>query len=197
MKTCLLTILVLGSVTAEASCLDTLPAHRAQMEAEYLKSDDSPFDKEMRARFAGFSYFAGNAAYCADASFERTADTKQFDMAAFNGKTIPFQKYGVFHFTLAGATHTLTAYQRMDLPPAERNWVLIPFQDSTNGKETYGGGRYLQLDFPIAGHTVLDFNHAFNPLCAYDSKFTCPVPPRENRLTIAIPVGERAYAGSH
>ncbi len=198
MKTCLFTVLaLLGAVTAEASCLDSLPAHRAQTESEYLKSDDSPFDKEMRERFAGFSYFAGDAAYCVDASFERTAGEKQFDMAAFNGKTIPFRKYGVFRFQLGGAMRSLVAYQRMDVPAAERNWVLVPFQDGTNGKETYGGGRYLEIKFPIRSRTVLDFNHAFNPLCAYDAKFRCPIPPPQNRLAIAVTAGEKAYAGAH
>lgn len=198
MKTCLLTILtLLACVTAQASCLDSLAAHRAQIESEYLKSDDSPYDKVMRARFVGLSYFDGDAAYCVDAQFKRVTGEKQFDMVAFNGKTIPFRKYGVFRFQLGGAMQTLTAYQRMDLPPSERKWVLVPFQDRTNGHETYGGGRYLRVDFPIAPRTVLDFNRAFNPLCAYDSKFTCPVPPSENRLTVAVVAGEKAYAGGH
>jgi hypothetical protein len=198
MKTCLLAILVLvPGVSAEASCLDSLAAHRARTELDYLKSDDSPFDQGLRTRFAGFSYFDGDAGYCVDASFERATREKQFDMAAFNGKTIPFRKYGVFRFQLRGAMQSLTAYQRMDLPERERNWVLIPFQDQTNGGETYGGGRYLQLDFPIGAHTMLDFNRAFNPLCAYDSKFTCPVPPPENRLTVPVAAGEKAYAGNH
>jgi uncharacterized protein (DUF1684 family) len=195
----LLTILaLLGGAVAQASCLDSLAAHRAQTADDYLKSKDSPFDQAMLARFAGFSYFDGDAAFCVDASFEPASkDEKQFKMAAFNGKTIPFRKYGVFRFQLGGATQALTAYQRMDLPEQERNWVLIPFQDRTNGKETYGGGRYLDLYFPIQAHTELDFNRAYNPLCAYDSKFTCPAPPPENRLKIAVTAGEKAYAGKH
>ena len=124
-------------------------------------------------------------------------EEKEFKMAAFNGKTIAYRKYGVFRFQLGGAMQALTAYQRMDLPEAERNWALIPFQDRTNGKETYGGGRYLELYFPIGAHTELDFNRAYNPLCAYDSKFTCPMPPPENRLRIAVTAGEKAYAGKH
>jgi len=189
---------LLGGFAADASCLDSLAAYRAQNEADYLKSKDSPFDKTMRARFAGFSYFDGDAGFCVDASFEPAAkDEKQFNMAAFNGKTIAFRKYGAFRFQLGGAMQALTAYQRMDLPVAQRNWVLIPFQDRTNGKETYGGGRYLDLHFPLSAHTELDFNRAYNPLCAYDSKFTCPVPPPENRLKIAVTAGEKAYAGKH
>jgi uncharacterized protein (DUF1684 family) len=85
----------------------------------------------------------------------------------------------------------------MDLPKTERQWVLIPFRDETNGDETYGGGRYLQVDLPISSATTLDFNRAFNPLCAYDSKFTCPIPPADNALKVSIPAGEKSYGGSH
>lgn len=198
MRTGLFAILMLlWSIAAEASCLDSLATYRAQTEADYLKSDDSPFDPALRARFAGFSYFAGDAAYCVDASFEPAVGEKQFDMAAFNGGTIPFRKYGVFRFQLGGTERSLTGYQRMDLPPKERTSVLIPFQDRTNGRETYGGGRYLELELPIRAHTTLDFNRAFNPLCAYDAKFTCPMPTLENRLTIAVSAGEKSYAGGH
>jgi uncharacterized protein (DUF1684 family) len=192
------TLALFASAAVDASCLDSLAAHREQTAADYLKSKDSPFDEKMRASFAGFSYFAGDAAFCVDASFEPAAkDEKEFKMAAFNGKSIAFRKYGVFRFQLGGAMQALSAYQRMDLPEAERNWVLIPFQDPTNGKETYGGGRYLELYFPIGPHTELDFNRAYNPLCAYDAKFTCPVPPPQNRLKIAVTAGEKAYAGKH
>lgn len=195
---CLFAILVwcMGGA-AEASCLDTLAKHRSQVESDYLKSDDSPFDKELRAGFAGFSYFAGDIAFCVEASFEPSADTKVFAMPSFNGKTLPFRKYGVFHFQLGGARRSLSAYQRMDLPKDQRQWVLVPFRDSTTGQETYGGGRYLQLDLPLPARTALDFNRAFNPLCAYKSTFTCPIPPAENWLKIRIAAGEKKYAGNH
>ncbi len=195
---CLLAILVwcLGS-TAEASCLDSLAEHRAQIETDYLKSADSPFDKELKAGFAGFSYFAGDSAFCVPAEFELSANAKVFAMPSFNGKTLPFRKYGVFHFQLGGARRSLGAYQRMDLPTDQRQWVLVPFRDLTTGHETYGGGRYLQVDLPLPAHLTLDFNRAFNPLCAYKSVFTCPIPPAENWLKLRIPAGEKTYLAKH
>lgn len=195
---CVLAMLVccLGS-TAEASCLDSLAAHRAQIETDYLKSADSPFDKELKVGFAGFSYFAGDRAFCVPASFEPSADRKVFAMPSFNGKTLPFRKYGVFHFQLGGAQRSLSAYQRMDLPTDQRQWVLVPFRDLTTGHESYGGGRYLQVDLPLPAQLTLDFNRAFNPLCAYKSVFTCPIPPAENWLKMRIPAGEKAYLAKH
>jgi uncharacterized protein (DUF1684 family) len=185
------------SCSAQASCLDSLAKHRAQIETDYLKSDDSPFDKELKAGFAGFSYFSGDSAFCVAASFEPSADSKVFAMPSFNGKTLPFRKYGVFHFQLSGAQRSLSAYQRMDLPADQRQWVLIPFRDMTTGHETYGGGRYLQVDLPVPVRTSLDFNRAFNPLCAYKSVFTCPIPPAENWLKVRIAAGEKAYVAKH
>ncbi len=195
---CFLALLVFNmSCAAQASCLDTLAEHRKQIETELLKSDDLPFHKDLKARFAGFSYFAGDAAFCVAASFEPTANSKIFAMPSFNGKTLPFRKHGVFHFQLGGAQQSLTAYQRMDLPKDQRQWVLVPFRDMTTGHETYGGGRYLQLDLPLPARPTLDFNRAFNPLCAYEPAFTCPIPPAENWLKTRIAAGEKAYAAKH
>ena len=182
---------------AEASCLDSLAEHRSQIESDYLKSDDLPFDTELRAGFSGFSYFAGDIAYCVEASFQPSQDSKVFAMPSFNGTTLPFRKYGAFHFQLAGAPRTLTAYQRIDLPKGQGQWVLIPFRDATTGHETYGGGRYLEMESPLPARTTLDFNRAFNPLCAYKSTFTCPIPPAENWLKIRVAAGEKTYAGNH
>jgi uncharacterized protein len=195
---CLLAMLVgcMGTA-ADASCLDSLAQHRTQIETDYLKSDDSPFDKELKAGFSGFSYFAGDSSFCVPASFEPSAGSKVFAMPSFNGKTLPFRKYGVFHFQLGGARRTLSAYQRMDLPNDQRQWVLVPFRDMTTGHETYGGGRYLQVDLPLPAPLTLDFNRAFNPLCAYKAVFTCPIPPAENWLKMRIAAGEKAYVAKH
>jgi uncharacterized protein len=185
------------SCSAQASCLDSLAQHRSQIESDYLKSDDSPFDKELQAGFSGFSYFAGASTFCVAASFEPSADSKVFAMPSFNGKTLPFRKYGVFHFELGGTQRSLSAYQRMDLPNDQRQWVLVPFRDMTTGHETYGGGRYLQVDLPLPARLTLDFNRAFNPLCAYKAVYTCPIPPAENWLKMRIAAGEKTYVAKH
>ena len=176
----LLAILVwcLGS-TAEASCLDSLAEHRAQIETDYLKSADSPFDKELKAGFAGFSYFAGDSAFCVPAEFELSANAKVFAMPSFNGKTLPFRKYGVFHFQLGGARRSLGAYQRMDLSTDQRQWVLVPFRDLTTGHETYGGGRYLQVDLPLPAHYA--GSTALSILCAPTVGIP-PAPYRQPRI---------------
>jgi len=187
-------LLSTASTVGAATCLDSLGAYRAKKAYEYLKSADSPFSAALRAKFAGFAYYDGDAAYCVDATFAPLIDSTTVDYPTFNNKTIPFRKAGVFRFKLMGRPQSLTAFQRVDLPEDQRQWLLIMFKDPTNGNGTYGGGRYLQIELPIRKNTVLDFNRADNPLCAYEAQFACPVPPAENWLQVAIPVGEKNYS---
>lgn len=98
-------------------------------------------------------------------------------------------RYGQFHFTVDGKECVLTAYQSADHP----EHLFLPFKDATNGTETYGAGRYIDVSAqPDASvHYVIDFNLAYNPYCAYNPAYSCPVVPRENFLTVPIRAGER------
>jgi uncharacterized protein len=185
------------SVLCAESCLDSLDEYRVEKEAYFLNSDESPFDEAFRESFAGFSYFDSDKTFCLDATFEHIDDSRTVDYPTFDNRTIPFRRYGIFHFEFEGEPLSLVAFQRMDLPEAERQWVLVMFRDRTNGNGSYSGGRYLQIDLPIAADTVIDFNRADNPYCAYLPQFACPVPPVENWLDISIPAGEMDYTGSH
>ena len=186
-----------ANALSAASCIDSLSDYRTKKVDELLNSTDSPFSEAFRLKFNGFSYYDGDEAYCVDATFEPIDDSKVIDYPTFNQKTIPFRRVGVFHFKVNGRPEALAAFQRMDLPEDQRQWLLIMFEDQTNGKGTYGGGRYLQVGLPIRKHTILDFNRADNPYCAYEAQFACPVAPSENLLKTAIPVGEKDYVGPH
>ena len=71
--------------------------------------------------------------------------------------------------------------------------LFLPFIDKTSGNETYGAGRYIDLDFPINKEIIVDFNKAYSPYCAYTDAYSCPFPPRSNQLDVAIEAGEKAY----
>jgi uncharacterized protein (DUF1684 family) len=106
-----------------------------------------------------------------------------------------YRKYGEVHFVLQGQQLRLNVYQSLDLvhTPGYEDYLFIPFTDLTNGHETYGGGRYLDFRIPKAASVWLDFNRAYNPYCAYTSgKYSCPVPPPENRLPVAVRAGVRS-----
>ena len=198
-RLCILTVLSVICVTtgcapAHESCTDSLDSFRADNESLFLPSAPSPFSEEFRLKFAGLSYFEADESYCVDATFEQIVDAKTVDYPAFNDKTIPFRLYGTFEFEIEGEPMSLVAHQRMDLPEAKRQWLLIMFRDLTNGDETYGGGRYIQVDVPTDSKTKIDFNRATNPYCAYEAQLTCPVPPLQNWLKVRISVGEKDYS---
>jgi uncharacterized protein (DUF1684 family) len=103
-----------------------------------------------------------------------------------------FYRYARIRFELDGEEQELSAF-KSKLTGEGSEGLFIPFRDSTSGRETYGAGRFLDLDEPPDEHFVLDFNRAYNPLCNYSPAFNCPIPPRENRLEAAIRAGELTY----
>jgi uncharacterized protein (DUF1684 family) len=104
-----------------------------------------------------------------------------------------YRKYGELRFVLQGQPQRLSVYQSVDpLKGAGLDdYLFLPFTDLTNGHGSYGGGRFIDLRIPPAGSSsmLVDFNRAYNPSCAYNHGYSCPVPPAENRLAVAIPAG--------
>jgi len=131
-------------------------------------------------------------------SFRRISDEKGFVMNTSSGMQKKFFYYGVCTFRLHDSLEHLYVYQSASLMQQEKykDYLFVPFGDATSGFESYGGGRYLDITIDdIKNSTlVLDFNKAYNPYCAYTTGYNCPLPPRENILSIAINAGEKNYA---
>jgi len=174
------------------SCLDDLATHRSSINSAFA-NEEYPLSDEQRADFEGLDYYPPRAEYCIPANFKKVTASEVIAMPTYNEKSIPFREYGVFEFQVGDVDYLLTAYQRMDLQEEKRQWVLVPFKDNTNGRGTYGGGRYLQIQLPIDAQTEIDFNRAANPWCAYGAKYTCPVPPVQNWLDMPIEAGEKMF----
>ncbi|MNH33262.1 hypothetical protein D3C86_1572800 [compost metagenome] len=102
-----------------------------------------------------------------------------------------YEKYGEAHFKLNGKDLVLSIYQSHSLrEKAEyKDHLFLPFMDLTNGEESYGGGRFLDLTIPEDDTIVIDFNKAYNPYCAYNHKYSCPIPPKENDMNTEIKAG--------
>ncbi len=135
--------------------------------------------------------------------FEKSTDTSIVAMKT-SGTKIPqkdFVRYGTIHFTVNDTALTLTVYRSKALEnnPQYGRYLFIPFTDATTGDETYGSGRYIDIfTYDIKNDTVvIDFNKAYNPYCAYSTGYNCPIPPRENLLTVAIKAGEKVFAAKH
>lgn len=136
-------------------------------------------------------FFDINESLIFNAEFERTPYETPFAMSTSTGGENIFVKYGEVYFTIDGEEHTLSVYQsqRLSTNPEYANYLFVPFTDLTTGKTTYGSGRYLDLQIPEGETVLLDFNRAYNPYCAYNSQYSCPIPPAENNLKIPIKAG--------
>jgi len=151
----------------------------------------TPLKPAELARFRGISWFPVRTAYRVNARFARARGKQTFAIQTSSGGTDVYTRAGVLTFTLNGRECRLSAFKAAKA--SDVSSLFIPFTDATSGHESYGGGRYLEA-FPGKGTTVtLDFNIAYNPYCAYTTGFSCPIPPRENHLAVAVKAGAKAY----
>ena len=196
----MLMLLTLASCTSGPQ-LDNAP-YVAQIQKDradkdvFFRSGDGPLTPESRATFKGLSYFAIDPAYQVPARLEVDTVDRSTILELDTSKHVKrrVRRIGKLHFTLAlqnsaPASYELTAFVEVDSPDATR--LFVPFTDVTSGNETYGGGRYLELNKTATGLYDLDFNRAYHPFCVFNPGFECPVPPRENRLITAIRAGEK------
>ncbi len=150
-----------------------------------------------------FRFYAPAEKYKVQCRFEKSTDTAAVIMKT-SGKTIPekdFVRYGKLFFTINDTSLILTVYRSKSLQsnPQYGRYLFIPFTDATTGTETYGSGRYIDMmTTDIKNNTVaLDFNKAYNPYCTYSNDYNCPIPPRENSLSVALKAGEKIFAKEH
>lgn len=170
---------------------DALQAWRADKDEAYRTANDSPIPAENRLGFLGLPYFPVDESLRFEGlTLEPYAGTEpaSFQIETTDGKLRPYVRAGTFHFKIAGADQRLTAYTADGM---ESGSLFVPFMDATTGTESYGAGRYLDLDQDPDGTYALDFNLAYHPLCVYDPRYSCPLTPAENRLPVRIEAGER------
>jgi uncharacterized protein len=164
---------------------------RADKDAMFKTSNDSPLLPEAKATFTGLTYWPIDGAYRVPAGLtrDRSGPPIVIQLQTSTNQKRRMQKVGTLGFTLKQQQYQLTAF--VDLDTNDVNRLFVPFGDLTNNQDTYGGGRYIELDRTPTGLYDLDFNRAYHPFCVFNPNFDCPVPPRENRLQVAIPAGER------
>ena len=182
-----------GSVFAQ-DYNELILKHREAYKKEFLEDEQSPLNKR-ELRFLRF--YAPDSNYVVNGQFTRIDDTVGFDMHTHNGVIKRYFVYGKVAFRLNGTAQRLFVYQSAKLRTKEgfEDHLFIPFTDETNYRETFGGGRYLDLRFAdiVNGELHLDFNKCYNPYCAFKEGYACPIPPKENDLKIPIPVGEKLF----
>ena len=127
--------------------------------------------------------------YCVQATFTSAENAEPFTMRTSTTRAPVYKPYGSLRFTLNGKERTLIVYESVPPHPGHENELFLPYTDLTNGKETHGSGRYLDLRAPLGPVITLDFNKAYNPYCAYNDRYSCPIPPKENHLATEVRAG--------
>lgn len=155
----------------------------------YMRSAESPLPPEKRAGFPPLLYFPVSETYRVPAELEVIPGADVIEMSTSTGLRRKMRRIGTLRFTLQGQPLTLTAF--VDASETDMRRLFVPFNDLTNGAETYPGGRYLDLERTATGIYDLDFNRAYSPFCVFNVNYDCPVPPRENRLKVAVRAGEK------
>lgn len=170
-------------------------SHRQEREQFFANSTHSPIPPGRQDEFAGLTHFPIDRKYRYELELDEHDERESFTIETSTGGTQTYIRWGEFRFELGGEERSLQAYKSD--PHEERLWV--PFRDETNGEETYGAGRYLDLHGQSHrtqdGNWILDFNEAYNPTCAYNEAYECPLIPMENWLDVSIEAGEKDYQG--
>ncbi|GGH01899.1 DUF1684 domain-containing protein [Pedobacter zeae] len=189
-------LLLISMNTFAQSYADLIAKHREAYKEDFIKDSHSPLQKN---DLQNLHFYEADSNYKVLAAVELLKNEKVFKMPTFNGSSSDYYRYAHINFSLKGKAIQMTLYRSVALStnPVYNDHLFLPFTDETNHKETYGGGRYIDLDAKEINnnHIEIDFNKAYNPYCAYSDGYRCPVPPEENDLQLAIKAGEKRYTG--
>ena len=162
-----------------------------KMNADFKDPEHSPLKDKDRKTFKTLNFFPADTSLSVVAEFVRTPYEMPFEMPTTTDRKPVYVKYGEAYFTLYGKEYKLNLYQNQKLTqdPEHENYLFMPFTDLTNGVTTYSGGRYIDMRIPQEKELIIDFNKAYNPYCAYNGKYSCPIPPAENHIDMKISAG--------
>ena len=173
---------------------DVLSAREAKDVRFRAEGEESAIPADLLDEFSGLEYYAFDPGWQYVVRLERHEEPEPFVMTTTAGEQRPAVKVGSVSFQRDGTAHTLQVYSLRDVPASAWNSLFLPFMDATTGEETYGAGRYVELEKVGEDWYLLDFNQAYNPLCAYGRDiYVCPRAPAENRLAIPVRAGERGW----
>lgn len=176
----------------QAAYTETLQKERHEKDQFMRTSAESPFSKD-RESFTGLKYYPPNPKLRVVANLTPVNDKTVRVLTTNDGKEQRYITYAYVEFDLENAHNKLLVLEGIDIGPV-RGQLFLAFGDNTSARETYGGGRYLDVaKVPGSKTMLLDFNKSYNPYCAYSEDYSCPLPPPENLLETTINAGEKKY----
>lgn len=180
---------------AQEEKVQTSQEYQYELNVTFADSLKSPLTDHDRLQFKGLDFFPIDEKYIVKAKFVKLKRQKPFEMPTTTERKPKYIKFGELQFTIDSKKLVLTVYRNIDLSKRKgfEDYLFLPFLDQTNGIETYGGGRYLDMKIPKSNEVIIDFNKAYNPYCAYNHEYSCPIVPLENELAVAINAGVKKF----
>lgn len=179
--------------SAQDAYTKKITAIQNKLVKDYGNKNSSPLNHKDLKHFSALPFFEINKTYKVLATLERTPKAPLFVINTSTDRKPLYQQYAIARFVLNGIDYKLNIYQSQESKynPQYKDYLFLPFKDLTNGKETYEGGRYIDVFISdiVNNQIIIDFNKAYNPYCAYSYQYSCPVPPNENHLDVAIKAG--------
>jgi uncharacterized protein (DUF1684 family) len=168
--------------------------YQQKLNASYKDASKSPLKSKDLKQFKGLDFFPVDTAFIVTATLVKTANAPTFEMATTTDRKPLYKEYGTLNFLIKGKACELTIYRSQEDLRDEKykDYLFLPFTDATSSDESYGGGRYMDVmttDENADGTIELNFNNTYNPYCAYNDKYSCPLTPRKNHLDVAIKAG--------
>jgi len=170
--------------------MNELTQFRAAKDDFFANDPHSPLTPNQKAGFQGLNYFPENPDLRIEILVQPFETQDEIQIQTSTGDVQVYTRYGRIQFDVGGESGELTVY-------ANDYGLFMPFVDSLAGKETYGAGRYLEPEDSSGGKYLVDFNKAYNPYCAYNDAWSCPLTPWENRLKVPIRAGEKIFKTEH
>jgi hypothetical protein len=190
----ILSLLLLLQVSLTMS-QETAQEFQDNLNKEFATRAESPLTEEDFKVFKALEFYPIDEKFIVEAKFVRTPSEKVFKMKTSTSRLPEYKKYGELLFQINGKDFKLNLYQNLELSKKEgyEDYLFLPFSDLTCGKESYIGGRYIDMRIPKTKTVTIDFNKAYNPYCAYNHKYSCPIVPLENDLAIEILAGVKKF----
>ncbi len=178
-----------------AEAIKSIEAFQYKLNKEYANPEESPLTEEDLAHFTQLDFYPIDLKFLVKARFEKNENPEPFAMATTTDRKPMYQKYGILYFQIDGQDCMLAVYQSIDLMSSDvyQDYLFVPYTDLTSGNTSYGGGRYIDLTLPLGDEVTLDFNQSYNPYCAYNHKYSCVIPPKENNLDVEIKAGVKKF----
>jgi len=189
------------SCQTEKTPLQAVQHYQYKQNLAFGTQESSILTSEDFKNFNGLQFFPIDLNFQVQAVFTAIHDAPVFEIPTTTGRKPLYKKYGLLTFELNRIKHQLYLYQNQDKDrdPAYKDYLFLPFTDESNGEQTYGGGRFIDLyttDITAENTVTIDFNKAYNPYCAYNPKYSCPIVPEENHLAIAVTAGVKDFKNS-